>query len=160
MTNFYSSLFAKHPFQMRWKSNIPAIKPDLHPLRCSPSSFFIWSFSWDHITVYQTQMNCNVTKSATLECFLSNFLQTDFMISPVSSREAKCRQTVCKRHRTLKTIVNLCLLQGTTHDWASWVSWQLLVYVVLMLNLHDEHICMHVHIVIVSLWYECIYLCI
>lgn len=56
MMNFYSALFSKHPFQMRWKSNIPAIKLDLHPLRCSLSSFFIWSFSQDHITVYQTQM--------------------------------------------------------------------------------------------------------
>lgn len=50
--DFCSSLL----FQMRWKSNIPAIKLDLHPLHCSPSSFFIWSFSQDRITVYQTQM--------------------------------------------------------------------------------------------------------
>lgn len=36
---FIRSPFCEHQFQMAWKSNIPAIKLDLHPLPGSPSSF-------------------------------------------------------------------------------------------------------------------------
>lgn len=56
MMHFYFCSPLKASTSARWKSNIPAIKLDLHPLRRSPSSFFIWSFRRDHITVYQTQM--------------------------------------------------------------------------------------------------------